>query len=45
VLPARCLTDAISGPPESAGGVAPAATLGEALELALAGGRSRHQAA
>jgi DNA repair protein RadA/Sms len=45
VLPARCLTDAISGPPESAGGVAPAATLGEALELALAGGRSRRQAA
>jgi DNA repair protein RadA/Sms len=45
VLPSRCLSDGIPGEPAGVGGAVPAATLAEALELALAGDRSRRQAA
>jgi DNA repair protein RadA/Sms len=45
VLPARCLSDGIPGGPAGGSGAVPAATLGEALELALAGNRSERQAA
>jgi DNA repair protein RadA/Sms len=45
VLPSRCLAEGTSGLPDNAGGALGAATLREALELAIAGDRSRRQAA